>query len=76
MIKRKTNRRHMIGDRHAQTAGSATLLVRAMDGIHAHAHARGRTVVEIATEVAHALNIYEPGAADLIAGCAKRGRLR
>jgi hypothetical protein len=30
---RKTNRRHMIGDHHGQTAGSATLLVRTMDGI-------------------------------------------
>ena len=33
VIRRKTNRRHMIGDHHGQTAGSATLLVRAMDGI-------------------------------------------
>jgi len=28
-----TNRRHMTGDHHGQTAGSSTLLVRAMDGI-------------------------------------------
>jgi len=33
VIRRKTNRRHMIGDHHGRTAGSATLLVRAMDGI-------------------------------------------
>jgi hypothetical protein len=33
VIRRKTNRRHMTGDHHGQTAGSATLLVRAMDGI-------------------------------------------
>ena len=30
---RKTNRRHMIGDHHGRTAGRATLLVRAVDGI-------------------------------------------
>ena len=33
VIRRKANRRHMTGDHHGQTAGSATLLVRAMDGI-------------------------------------------
>jgi hypothetical protein len=33
VIRRKTNRRNMIGDHHGQTAGSAALLVRAMDGI-------------------------------------------
>jgi hypothetical protein len=33
VIRRKTNRRHLIGDHHGQTAGSATLLVRATDGI-------------------------------------------
>ena len=33
VIRRKTNRRHMIGDHHGRTAGSATLLVRSMDGI-------------------------------------------
>jgi hypothetical protein len=33
MIRRKTNRRHIISDHHGRTAGSATLLVRAMDGI-------------------------------------------
>ena len=32
VIRRRTNRRHMIGD-HGQTAGSATLLARAMDGV-------------------------------------------
>ena len=33
VIKRKTNRRHMTGDHHGQTAGMATLLVRALDGL-------------------------------------------
>ena len=33
VIRRKTNRRHMIGDHHGRTAGRATLLVRAVDGI-------------------------------------------
>ena len=31
--RRKTNRRHMIGDHHGRTAGRATLLVKAADGI-------------------------------------------
>jgi uncharacterized protein (DUF2384 family) len=33
VIRRKTNRRHMIGDHHGRTARRATLLVRAMDEI-------------------------------------------
>ena len=33
VIRRKTNRRHMTGDPHGQTAGMATLLVRDMDEI-------------------------------------------
>ena len=33
MIRRKTNRRHMTGDHHGQTAGTATPLVRAVDEI-------------------------------------------
>jgi DNA-binding CsgD family transcriptional regulator len=33
VIRRKTNRRHMIGDHHGRTAGGTTLLVRAVDGI-------------------------------------------
>jgi hypothetical protein len=33
VIRRKANRRHVIGDHHGWTAGRATLLVRAMDGI-------------------------------------------
>jgi hypothetical protein len=33
VIRRKTNRRHMIGDHHSRAAGRATLLVRAVDGI-------------------------------------------
>ena len=33
VIRRKTNRRHMIGDHHGRTAGRATLLVRAVDEI-------------------------------------------
>jgi hypothetical protein len=33
VIRRKTNRRHMTGDHHGQTAGTATLLVRAVDAI-------------------------------------------
>jgi hypothetical protein len=33
VIRRKTNRRHMTGDHHGRTAGRATLLVRAADGI-------------------------------------------
>ena len=37
VIRRKTNRRHMISDHHGRTAGSATLLVRAADGILRHA---------------------------------------
>jgi uncharacterized protein (DUF2384 family) len=31
VIRRKTNRRHMIGDHHGRTAGMATLLVRSVD---------------------------------------------
>ena len=40
VIRRNTNRRHMIGDHHGRTAGRATLLVRAADeilGTHNHA---------------------------------------
>jgi hypothetical protein len=33
VIRRKTNRRHMTGDHHGQTAGMATLLARALDGL-------------------------------------------
>jgi hypothetical protein len=33
VIRRKTNRRHMIGDHHGRTAGRATLLVKAADAI-------------------------------------------
>jgi hypothetical protein len=33
VIRRKTNRRHMTGDHHGQTAGTAILLVRALDGL-------------------------------------------
>ena len=33
VIRRNTNRRHMIGDHHRQSAGRATLLVRAVDAI-------------------------------------------
>ena len=33
VIRRKTNRRHMIGDHHGRAAGGATLLVRAVDEI-------------------------------------------
>jgi hypothetical protein len=33
VIRRKRNRRHMIGDHHGQTAGMAILLVRDVDGI-------------------------------------------
>jgi hypothetical protein len=33
VIRRKTNRRHMIGDHHGRSAGRATLLVRAEDEI-------------------------------------------
>jgi putative transposase len=33
VIRRKTNRRHMIGDHHGRTAGGTTLLVRAVDAI-------------------------------------------
>ena len=33
VIKRKTNRRHMIGDHHGRTAERATFLVRAVDAI-------------------------------------------
>jgi hypothetical protein len=33
MIRRNTNRRHMIDDHHAPNAWRATLLVRAVDGI-------------------------------------------
>ena len=33
VIRRKTNRRHMIGDHHGRTAGRASLLLRAMDEI-------------------------------------------
>ena len=39
MIRRKTNRRHMIADHHAQSAGRATLLARAVDGASRHAQA-------------------------------------
>jgi hypothetical protein len=33
VIRRKTNRRLMIGDHHGWTAGRVTVLVRAVDGI-------------------------------------------
>jgi hypothetical protein len=33
VTRRKTNRRHMTGDHHGQAAGTASLLVRAVDGI-------------------------------------------
>jgi len=33
VTRRKTNRRHMIGDHHGRAAGRATLLVRAVDEI-------------------------------------------
>jgi hypothetical protein len=33
LIRRNTNRRHIIGDHHGRSAGRATLLVRAADGI-------------------------------------------
>jgi len=33
VIRRNTNRRHMIGDHHGRTAARVTLLVRAMDDI-------------------------------------------
>jgi hypothetical protein len=33
VIRRRTNRRHMTGDHHGHTAGMATLLVRALDGL-------------------------------------------
>jgi hypothetical protein len=33
VIRRNTNRRHIIGDHHGRSAGRATLLVRAADGI-------------------------------------------
>jgi hypothetical protein len=33
VIRRKTNRRHMIGDHHGRMTGRATLLVRAVDEI-------------------------------------------
>ena len=45
MIRRKTNRRHMIGDHHGWMAARATLLVRAVDGIlgtHRSCTSRGR----------------------------------
>jgi len=48
VIRRKTNRRHMTGDHHGQTAGTATLLVRAVDGIlgtHTSTHAAERMFV-------------------------------
>jgi hypothetical protein len=48
MIRRKVNRRHMIGDHHGRTTGNATLLVRAMDGIlgtYRLAHSRGPPVI-------------------------------
>jgi len=33
VIRRKTNRGHMIGDHHGRAAGTATLLLTATDGI-------------------------------------------
>jgi hypothetical protein len=39
VIRRKTNRRHMIGDHHGRTAGKATLLVRVVDENSRHAQA-------------------------------------
>jgi hypothetical protein len=44
VIRKKTNRRHMIGDHHGRTAGRATLLVRAVDkilGTHRVRRSRG-----------------------------------
>jgi hypothetical protein len=42
VIRRKTNRRHMIGDHHGRASGRATLLVRAVDEIPRHAQAYAR----------------------------------
>ena len=33
VIRKKTNRRHMIGDHHGQAASTATLLLTATDGV-------------------------------------------
>jgi hypothetical protein len=45
VIRRKTNRRHMTGDHHGQTAGMATLLARALDGLLGTHRVRGRGAV-------------------------------
>jgi len=43
VIRRNTNRRHIIGDHHGRTAGRATLLVRAVDDIlGTHRYCPGR----------------------------------
>jgi hypothetical protein len=41
MIRRNTNRRHMIDDHHRPSAGRANLLVKALDGILGTHRVRG-----------------------------------
>jgi hypothetical protein len=47
VIRRKTNRGHMTGDHHGRTARSATLLVRAMDGILGRHRSPFRLIVSV-----------------------------
>ena len=54
VIRRNTNRRHMIGDHHGRMAGRATLLVRAVDGILG-THSTITAADPIPDDVRHAL---------------------
>jgi len=46
VIRRKTNRRHMIGDHHGRAAGRATLLVRAVDRILGTHRPQNRVLID------------------------------
>ena len=68
VIRRKTNRRHMIGDHHHRTAARATLLVTAVDeilGTHTHASSSGESRPAVSTAIAScmAAATVSPGAA-------------
>ena len=56
VIRRNTNRRHMVSDHHGQTTGRATLLVRAMDEIPGtHRDVAGQCCVgrSVCMDIAH-----------------------
>jgi hypothetical protein len=68
-MRRKANRRHMIGDHHGRTAGRATLLVRAVDGIlGTHMH------ISINTVKSHLKSIHRKLAATRRSDAVRRAR--